>query len=392
MPFLRVVRHARVPDLVPDLHPPIARRRHREEPAQQVVCPARHDEAAEEVEVVQVRRPLGHLLPNRPDEPDDVDQDPADVRRVPAPGEPKGVVVGGAGPGGVQVADLKVALADEVVVADDDAGDGGEEDGVGGEVGGEVVGGGEEVPAIFPTSRKLLTPFLLMLVYFTLGKRRALPRTHGQPNCSTDIPTPADIQVPRQQRSHICARRHGIGCDVGPQLREGECSGDDEHAKPLPVVGFVKEHAQQVQRIPDGLAAKDDGRGRRNDDPDKRSHGKADGNGEELRPKGVLWLSGEPCKIRVIHNQSCKIGDAGHDTLHHRPTQIAAGRLSSLLDNGPDAVGSDDGPDEEGEAGSRDEVRFHGEKVADLVHREPDGREGEEPEEKEGEVVASVGP
>ena len=45
--------------------------------------------------------------------------------------------------GGVEVFDLEVAATDQVVVGDDDAGDGGEEDGVGGEVGGEVIGGGE---------------------------------------------------------------------------------------------------------------------------------------------------------------------------------------------------------------------------------------------------------
>ena len=48
--------------------------------------------------------------------------------------------------GGVEFADLVVALADEVIIADYDAGNGGEEHGVGGEIGGEIVGGGEEIP------------------------------------------------------------------------------------------------------------------------------------------------------------------------------------------------------------------------------------------------------
>lgn len=46
--------------------------------------------------------------------------------------EAEGEVIGRGGLGGVELADLVVALADPVVVADDDAGDGGEEDGVGG--------------------------------------------------------------------------------------------------------------------------------------------------------------------------------------------------------------------------------------------------------------------
>ena len=62
-------------------------------------------------------------------------------------------VVGGVLLGGVEIADLVVAAADDVVVADDDAGDGGEEDGVGGEVGCEIVRGGEKVPVFIRGSR-----------------------------------------------------------------------------------------------------------------------------------------------------------------------------------------------------------------------------------------------
>jgi len=46
--------------------------------------------------------------------------------------KPEGEVVGGGFAGGVEVADLVAAAADDVVVADYDASDGGEEDGVGG--------------------------------------------------------------------------------------------------------------------------------------------------------------------------------------------------------------------------------------------------------------------
>ena len=46
--------------------------------------------------------------------------------------ETVGIDVGGVFTGAVQVLDYEVAFSDEVVVADHDAGDGGEEDGVGG--------------------------------------------------------------------------------------------------------------------------------------------------------------------------------------------------------------------------------------------------------------------
>lgn len=60
--------------------------------------------------------------------------------------EAEGEIVGRAFLGGVEVPDLVVAAADDVVVADYDAGYGGEEDAVGGEVGCEIVAGGEEIP------------------------------------------------------------------------------------------------------------------------------------------------------------------------------------------------------------------------------------------------------
>ena len=45
--------------------------------------------------------------------------------------EAKGEVVRGGLAGGIELFDLVIAAADEIVVADDDTGDGGEEDGVG---------------------------------------------------------------------------------------------------------------------------------------------------------------------------------------------------------------------------------------------------------------------
>ena len=146
-PFPGPVRHTDVPDLLADLIPIRAPGLHvAHVVGQQPVCPARDQEAAEEIQVVDVGGTLGDGLADGADEADDVDEDAADVGGVAPPVEAEGVVVRGRGAGGVEVFDLEVAAADEVVVADNDACDGGEEDGVGAEVGGEVVGGGEEVP------------------------------------------------------------------------------------------------------------------------------------------------------------------------------------------------------------------------------------------------------
>ena len=62
--------------------------------------------------------------------------------------EAKGEVVRRGFAGGVKVADLIVATADEVVITDDHARNGGEKDRIGGKVGCEVVGGRKEVPSM----------------------------------------------------------------------------------------------------------------------------------------------------------------------------------------------------------------------------------------------------
>ena len=54
--------------------------------------------------------------------------------------------------GGVEVVDLVVTAADDVVVANDDAGNGGEEDGVSGKVGCKIVRGREKIPVVIMVS------------------------------------------------------------------------------------------------------------------------------------------------------------------------------------------------------------------------------------------------
>jgi len=55
--------------------------------------------------------------------------------------------------------------------------------------------------------------------------------------------------------------------------------------------------------------------------------------------------------------------------------------------NGPDAVSSDDRPNEESDTGRRYKVSFDGEKMANLVDWEPDGRQTADPEEEETDKV-----
>ena len=61
------------------------------------------------------------------------------------------------------------------------------------------------------------------------------------------------------------------------------------------------------------------------------------------------------------------------------------------MDNRADPVGFDNGPDEIGYSREGDEERFHGEQVADLMNREPDGRQAAQPKQEETEEVSGVG-
>lgn len=128
---------------IANLHPDIRHRRDRGDLAQDPVRAGSDDETTEEIKIVDVLRAHGHLLADRADEADDVDEDAGNVGSVSAPVEAEPEIVWGGFTGGVELLDLEIAAADEVVVGDDDTGDGGQEDGVCGEVGGKVVGGRE---------------------------------------------------------------------------------------------------------------------------------------------------------------------------------------------------------------------------------------------------------
>lgn len=110
------------------------------EQAQQPVDASGHDEAGEEVEVVDVRRADGHLHADCADEAHKVDEQSAEVGSVPDPRHPADAVVRPILVGAVQLPEVEVPLAHEVVVAAHDAADGRQEDGVGGEIRGELAG------------------------------------------------------------------------------------------------------------------------------------------------------------------------------------------------------------------------------------------------------------
>lgn len=63
-------------------------------------------------------------------------------------------------------------------------------------------------------------------------------------------------------------------------------------------------------------------------------------------------------------------------------------RRGWLVYNGSDSMSLDDRPDEKGNTGWRYEESFGCEKMADLVHRKPDGWQTADPEQKEADIVS----
>ena len=135
------IRNTNIANLIPNLIPVRTRRRNGGYRTQRPISTPSNEEPAEEVQIVDVRCTLGHRPSDRTNKSDDVDQDTADIGRVAAPMEAKGEEIWGPALGAVQILDLEVAFAHDVVVADDDAGDGGEEDRVSAKIGREIVGG-----------------------------------------------------------------------------------------------------------------------------------------------------------------------------------------------------------------------------------------------------------
>ena len=91
-------------------------------------------------------------------------------------------------------------------------------------------------------------------------------------------------------------------------------------------------------------------------------------------------------------NEGCEIGNAAHDALDELPGQLTAADGRGLADNGTNTTRTGNGPDEEGQAAARDDIGLDGEEMADLVHREPDGRQRQQPEDEKRCVVSSYCP
>ena len=87
---------------------------------------------------------------------------------------------------GVKVPDLVIAFANNVIIANDDTGNGRKEDRVGRQVGREIVRGGEEVPDIRKSVAMLVVEKCSM---------EGLPGAHGKTNSCADVSTSSYIEI-----------------------------------------------------------------------------------------------------------------------------------------------------------------------------------------------------
>jgi len=111
---------------------------------------------------------------------------------------------------------------------------------------------------------------------------------------------------------------------------------------------------------PDWLAVYRTG-GTGNDDTDKGSQRKPDGNRKQLGPESISRLLGETSKIRIIDNQSGKVGNAIHNSGNNRPRLCTAGNGRTSMNDGTNSAGLDDGPNHKENAGDGDSIRFDSE-------------------------------
>lgn len=167
------------------------------------------------------------------DKANDVDQNARDVSGISSPGQAVPVEVRTGLLRRVQALHGKVTLADNVVVADEHAGDGGEEDGICRQVGGEVVGRAEQIP-----------------------------RAHADAHDGTDVAAAADVEVPGQESRQVGTGRNAVRGDVCAQLGENESRRDHEDAKALGTRSVVEQELrEEVERVPDRRAVDDGGGG-----------------------------------------------------------------------------------------------------------------------------------
>lgn len=82
----------------------------------------------------------------------------------------------------------------------------------------------------------------------------------------------ACVHVSREKSGGVGACGDGVRGDVGAELGERECGGNEEHTGAVCSAPLDHESLEEVHRVPDGFVV-DHHRRRRHDDSDERSQG-----------------------------------------------------------------------------------------------------------------------
>nr|POF18699.1 hypothetical protein CFP56_62207 [Quercus suber] len=172
----------------------------------------------------------------------------------------------------------------------------------------------------------------------------------------------------------------------------GEGRSNNEDAEPSCAIDVLvlQKVLQQRKRRPDRFPV-DHGTGRGDNDADEAGHRETDGDSEELRPQRVIWSACETREIWVVHYQSRKVGNGGHDAFDDGPGQSTSDCGRFLVYDRADSICTHDSPDEKGDTSRWDKVCLDSEQMADLMHWEPQEWERTQPEEEERHEVSSVG-
>lgn len=105
----------------------------------------------------------------------------------------------------------------------------------------------------------------------------------------------------------------------------------------------------------------------------------------------MAWLASKSGKVAGIGNEGGKVANRRHDALDKLPSQGGAVYGVGLADYRTDALGSNNGPDEECECSRRGNECFCCEEMADLVDGIPQSREGADPKDDKRHIFRRVG-
>ncbi|KAF4508181.1 hypothetical protein G6O67_004594 [Ophiocordyceps sinensis] len=131
---------------------------------------------------------------------------------------------------------------------------------------------------------------------------------------------PADVDVARKERGQVDAAGQGVAGDAAAELRHAQGEAGEEDGGPGPGAGVPFEQPlKQRRRVPDGLAPEPVLRCRHHQDAEHRGADGVDGVRKHLPPDGVSRLLGEAGKVALVEDAGRDGAHGGHGAVDHQP-------------------------------------------------------------------------